>query len=422
MSMNKKRFLLISSIISSIILYSFIIGYSYVNYVSPIFSYSGFYINFSITKLIIFILANLILVSCLSFNYNISNLLVFLLYVNSTIPSLSLFYLQNLSFKYFFIVFLSYFFLFIFIRLIPNLKIVFLKKLNFDEKKLIYILFFITTILVFIRVKQLGGVDSRAFAFDEIYALRGEVKTSGIWAYLHNWLSKVFIPTLMIYFLFNKKYILFFIVSSYQFLLFASTGQKTLLLSIGLIFSCYFLRKLKLWYAGLPLFYSFLAFVSMLLYSFSGNVAGVGLFLVRQIFLPPLIGNKYIHFFSQNPYLGFSEGMIGKIFNLKSPYDIDAANIISGRMDVYENTGFVFDAYANAGIFGILIIILVFVLLIKFIDSLSHNSNNLLYFTMMVYPVIILNDGSLLSVILTHGLFLIIIIIYILESLRNRFK
>ncbi|WNF90843.1 hypothetical protein [Vagococcus fluvialis] len=407
-------------IIISIMLYCVVLGYSYVNYVSPLFSYSGFYLDFSYTKLIIFILSNICMLFVLKFDYNIDNLLVFLLYINSVIPMLSLFYLQNLSYKYFMIVFLSYFTIFTLIRLLPKVKISFLSDVSLKEKHFVTLLFIIVTFLVIVRIIQLGGIDSRAFAFDELYELRSEIKTAGMWGYLHNWLTKVFIPVLMIYYLHNKKYLLFFIVSMYQFSLFASTGQKTLLLSIGLILSCFFLRKWNRWYFGLPMFYTIISISSMLMYSVFKNVAGVGLFLVRQIFLPPFIGNKYIIFFSDNPRLHFSEGMIGKIFNLTSPYDIDAANIISGRMDVYENTGFIFDAYANGGFFGIVAIILFFVLLLKLLVSLSSSNNKLLYFGFMVYPIIILNDGSLLSVMLTHGVFLIVIIIYLLESMRNK--
>lgn len=163
--------------------------------------------------------------------------------------------------------------------------------------------------------------------------------------------------------------------------------------------------------------YSILIGISALFYQITNNIWLIALMVVRQLTLPAIISYKYYDFFSSNKKLHFSEGLLGKIFSIESPYNIRAAYIISGSIGNHENTGFLADAYSNGGIIAMIMMCSLFLIILLYVDSISRNSKKgYMYTALMVYQIIILNDASLLTTILTGGLSILLVIMYIIAS------
>ncbi|MBE9906803.1 O-antigen polymerase [Enterococcus casseliflavus] len=396
---------------------------SYLYFVSPLFSYMGLRTDVNMYKLFLGLVAIVFIYFLIDKNNKASNQLSYLLFINSVIPGLIIGGLANYSYKFYSIYISAYFLLYLLLKILPTLKIKTIRLSYFSEDYFIYGLVFITFLILSYQVFISGGPDLRAFSSDDLYELRSELNLSGVMAYLINWLGKLFIPILLVYAIYYKKPILAIVAVLFQILLFSTTGQKTLLFSIALIVIGIFLVRINYWYKGLPLFYTFCLLVSAIFYTFFNSIFGIGMFSVRQSALPQYISSKYIDFFAQNQYLNFSEGMIGSLFNIKEVYSIPIANIISGNMLVNENTGFISDAFSNGGYIAVYIFILLAVFLFKYMDSLTHSSKNGgFYVCLMLYPIIFLNDSSLLTLLLTHGLFLLLIYMYLLRSLESQNK
>src|SRR5699024_7932323 len=192
--------------------------------------------------------------------------------------------------------------------------------------------------------------------------------------------------------------------------------QKTILFSIVLLTVSIYILKNQKWKLGLTKFYSYLVLGSVLLYSISNYLMTIAIVPVRQFIIPAQISFAHYEFFSTNEKLYFAEGMIVKLFNIESPYPILSTYLIAEERSNW-NTGFLADAYDNGGFFLMIIFTLICAAILLFVDSVSIKSTSRYEYTaLMVYSVIILNDGALLTTLFTWGLAFLLFFIYIKAS------
>lgn len=340
-----------------------------------------------------------------------------LLFITTMVPFLSFFWMSNNSIIYTMFVFLCYIILFFLLRLIKPLKIPLLRKETNLTPKITSVIFISSIIILFLHSAKFGGVDVRAFNFNTIYEIRSETSYSGIWAYLSSWIGVLLIPTCIVIYMIENKKILFVTSCIMQIFLYLSTGNKSILFSVILLFVATYILQKNTWDRGMAKFYSLLIIISAIAYKIFDNLWLIGLFIVRMLALPAEISYKYYNFFSNNDKLFFSEGVIGKILGINSPYDIPAGNIIAGTMTNFENTGFLSDAYSNGGLIAMIFMMILFSIVLLSIDSISRNSKcRFKYTALMVYPINTLNNSSLITLLLTGGVGFLLIFIYILAS------
>lgn len=401
------------------ILYRIIFEVVYIVYVSPIYSHMGakyepnmYY--FFISYIIFFIL----IVIAPKNQDRPSNQLAQLLFLTTMVPLLSVFWLTGQSYKYTLFVFLCFIILFILLRIPRIIKIPLLKKETNFTPKIINVAFFTSIVLLGLFILKFGGIDSRAFSFETVYDLRSEAVYSGIWVYLVNWLGKLFIPLCMVIFFLDKKRILFILSCLMQFILYLSTGHKTFILSILLLSGLTYILSRGKWKSGLPKVYTIMIMGAAILYKLTDKLMIIAIVPLRQLIIPALISFAHYDFFSVNQKLYFSEGLIGRLFGIESPYQIPSKYLVSlSTLEGSANTGFLADAYDNGGLMVMLLFTLIFAMILLFVDSISMDSKNKLKYTaLMIYPIIILNDMALLTTILTSGLGLLLVFTYILAS------
>ncbi|WP_157821121.1 hypothetical protein [Macrococcoides caseolyticum] len=290
-----------------------------------------------------------------------------------------------------------------------------------------FIIYFLTLTLFILFILKYGWFDSRSLNFESIYQLRSEKEYSGMWAYLVNWLTKAFIPMLLVIFYFNRNLLLMLSTVCMQLIIYTSTGSKTLLFSSFYIIVLCFLIDKRWLKTGLPLLYSFLIFISMAIYKLLGNIYLLSIIPIRQLIIPAQVSYQHFNFFKFREKLYFSEGIIGDIFGLNSPY-VRKSTLMVGDGKSNANTGIFSDAFDNGGFYLIFIYSVIFIIILLYINMIAaYWQNNAIFTSLFIYSMIILTDGSLLTTILTWGMFILLFSIIFInprnEELSNgKFK
>jgi len=261
------------------------------------------------------------------------------------------------------------------------------------------------------------GVDLRVLSFlrdKAIYEVREETSFTRITAYLFNWNEKLFFPLFFAISLHKGKIIDACITVGCQFLLFMSYGFKLSIFSIMFVAGFYVVlcNKEKIACIILKLFSAVM--VLMVILSYSGGrffcKAGelITAFLgMMTLYFPAFIKFRFFEFFENHELLYFSEGMIGKIFGMQSPYGKPISLVMSEWVNGSGgswNTGIVSDAYANLGVIGIVVVAVITGISLHILDSVTFHIPQYVKVTAICMYPIYMNDNGILTTFLTNGL------------------
>lgn len=404
------------------LIYKITLEIVYYLYVSPNYSYSGLTWNPNSYKLVFSYLTFIFLLFITPKDQKRpSNQLIQLFFLTTIVPLLSIYWQRGEEWNYIFLVSTCYFILSMLLRYFRPIG---KKDVNKSKKMLNIadIIFGISIIILVVYTIGYGTIDKRAFDFEQIYQLRAETQYIGIWGYLVNWLGKLLLPFCIVVYMNNKNKLMFIISCLLQIYFYLCTGHKTILFSVFLIIGSYYLLKQNRWKTGISKLYTIFILIDSIYYILTGNLIALAMIPIRLLNIPAMISFDHYNFFSVNPKLCFSEGIIGKIFKIDSPYQINSMLLVS-RTGANANTGYLANAYDNGGFFIMLIFTIVFAIILLYVDFISVNSKERYKYTaLMVYPVIILNDTSLLTTLLTSGMGIIIILLYILRREERTYE
>ena len=70
------------------------------------------------------------------------------------------------------------------------------------------------------------------------------------------------------------------------------------------------------------------------------------------------------------------------------------------------NVGFLADAYTKAGLFSVILYVIILKILISFSDSNKNIQNQFISFSIIIVPLISLANSSLTTTLFSHGLLL----------------
>ena len=276
-----------------------------------------------------------------------------------------------------------------------------------------------------------GGVDSRALSFESIYSLRGEAYSqTALEGYLINWCTKALFPTLSIYFVYTKKYTKTIICFVLQIFLYLCYGYKAYLLSAFFGIGLYILEKICWNFKKKTNLIPTMTFIVLLIPSYFSRMQNIigkisfkinNVYAMRMLFEPARIEYGYFDFFSSEKKLFFSEGLIGKAFDLNYPYDrpigFVITNFLNGEDAVSNaNTGILADSYAELGILGILLIAILSGIMIGLIEKITYDLPIYVVIGILAYPIVMLNDNPLLTNLLTNGWLIDIFMLLLIEG------
>lgn len=257
----------------------------------------------------------------------------------------------------------------------------------------------------------------------DVYLQREEFRqtVTGFGAYVFNWIAKAVNPFVIAFGYVRRNVFLLGLGVVGQLLLFALSGLKAVLFS-GLLLAAVMIalegagRRFANWIVwGLVVLIGLTAAIDWYL----GINITTSLFVRRLLFVPGLNASYYFDFFSSNSKTLFGHSIFE--FFVDYPYTTRPANLIgdvyvtsTSGIDVSANANFWADSYASFGIVGIVFFSGMLAGILWFADSLARGSYLKLAVLMLAYPAYILTNTKLQTTLLTHGLGLVLVILYLL--------
>ncbi|MBM7560889.1 O-antigen polymerase [Fusibacter tunisiensis] len=402
----------------SLLIYKIIIDIFYVFFIHKYYEYMGFSLDYNAYKYLSSLFIFVILFVFIPKDQNKpSSIFLQLHLIIMFIPMLTIYAFMNKPNGFMLANVLALLLQCILIKLIPNIKIVRIK----NSKRLLYLIIVSITIFVYTSMFRANGLPSLStMNILNVYDVRSVVTYPFLMNYLVPWQAKVINPFLITiaYLKGSKKFLAVSI--ALQIVIYMITAHKAFLfIPVAIIIVCWLLKKVDFFKLSTALASS-VSFIILIHYFVSKSLLIPSIFIRRFLLVPAHIKFSYYDFFSSNPYMYFSLGILGNIFGITYPYDVNIANLIGevyyNSPDMWTNTGYLADAYANMGYFGMFIISILFVFVLKTIDSLSVKVGKELVVGLSLFSILALNDGAFLTTLLTGGLLFLIVILFLYSN------
>ncbi|WP_326907833.1 hypothetical protein [Sedimentibacter sp. MB31-C6] len=405
-----------------LLIYKFILDFVYVNFINKVYVYSNFTIDFNNLKYMYsFILFFLIYIMLPKNNKKVSSIIILLHFMLMILPMFTIYAMKNESTIFLNMVCFCFAIECFFVRKLPLIKVYKTKQ----SKYIFYAIVAVLSVYVYSSMIVANGIPSLdALNLTNVYNIRKNVNYPFLMNYLVTWQAKVINPMMIAvsYKYNNRKTLILFI--GLQFILYLITAHKSyLFIPIAIIIIMYLFNKKNIMsiisFAGVTG-----CLVSYLLYELTSSLTIASLFIRRLMFVPAQLKYFYFDFISKNEYLLFSSGIIGKIINTKYPYNMRFVNLISyvyyNDPITAANTGYLGTGYANLGFSGIIIYTALITVILIIIDSIGKKLDNSMVVGILLFSMLSLNDSDLLTTLLTGGLLLLIVLLYLYAGIDKQ--
>lgn len=390
---------------------------SYIKFVVPVFEYEGYSVNFSAIK---YVESWIIFAALIYFSPKLlmrpSDYLINFLVFSFLCPLLVFYSLSGADRESLYIVFLSVALIFIFRRgrLIdfPYMK---------SGKMFVYFILTFGILIVTAWMFYSGGLNYFNLDLSLVYDFRRDVAQlldKGVMGYLNVWATKIFGPILLALSLWRRRYFLSVIIFGLHIIWFGISSHK------GVLFYPFLITFLWAWFRKtralslVPLGMSLSVIFSYLIYFIYGEVV-VGSMFVRRVFLVPAkLTFDYYEFFSINSFVYWSNSISS--YFIDYPYSMNTSLLIGDYLgtEASANNSFLATGYMHAGIPGMVLYGVLVGLLFRLIDSLARNGVPVwvAVATMIVPSQALLTSADLPTALLTHGIGMSLVILFLLRS------
>lgn len=287
-------------------------------------------------------------------------------------------------------------------------------EINMGYKYLPYrsVLFIIIITLVFLVLQVRGEFN---FNISEVYAYRFDISSNMPFAlrYLLSIAAISLVGYCSALALHRKDFKLLFLIVITGVLYFGFSSHKAMLFYPLAVIALYYVLKLPRPHLIIIICICVLSVVTIIFTSDEFLTLG-SMFANRIIFLPNQINFHYFDYFSSNPHMLWAESKIS-FGLLESELPMSVMNYIGGLMtgdyDVGANTGWVANAYMNAGIIGISLYAVIVSFLYFLIDHWSKIYGMRFVCSAFLIPVTtFIMSSDLLITLLTGGLIFLLLI------------
>jgi len=403
--------------IIGIVLFKIVLEYSYIDFVHPYFAYMGLTLDFNIVKYVegwfIFLILFILLYQHKDHVLYISILLAFMFLI---VPTITLFAFKNEPSNFFYSMMIPY---------TVMLLLISTKRINIyyirHGKKIAITVSTILVGIVLVHYITTVGFRHINLNFTHEYELRsseiGLASNSGIFGYLNSWVTQVLDIFLVSITFYRKRYTLGFLFIAIQVLLFGFSGHKAVLFSLILILGLYMFSKTK--HISMIIIYSMTGAIIFLLIYFHlfDELLLPSILIRRAFFVPANLNYVYFDYFSSHDYIYWSNSIL-KYF-MEYPYDVSPVFVIGeylGDPTLAANTGIFGSGYMHLGIFGIIL----YLLIITFIINMVQQFNELPFWlinSILLMPILtIFVSSDLPTALLTHGMLICILILYLYST------
>lgn len=418
-SKNKNRFSEVIIIFMLLIMYRILLDYSYKKIVYDLYAYSGFDYEFDLVK---YIESWIYMVALFFFTprneKRVSNVFLNIQLVIMIIPMLSIYSFMNFS-RLFLVSICICHILQCFILIKKSKAIGFHITGGSCITKFLFPVLLI--LLVIFSVRSNGMPSLRAFNINNVYDIRAKTVLPFGFGYFLNWACKIIIPFCIVYYYRkgkNKMYLFYILIQVIMYLIYA---HKTFLFIIPVLLVIIFMIERNILIKGIyvGLIGGILSGLGLFILN-AKNIFFASIFIRRFLFVPAFLKNMYYNFYSMGPKNWFAYGRLGEILGVKPNYPYTTSTVIAtyihGEFWTGANTGYMGDAYAQGGILMMFVMAILLALILRLIEKISFNMDYKLVIASVFYVLLTLNDGGLLTSLLTGGLAVFILIIYIYDS------
>lgn len=268
-----------------------------------------------------------------------------------------------------------------------------------------------------------GAVFNLNFA--KVYEFRrdnAELAAQGVLAYLNGWIYGVFSIFSLAYFLHKKNWMGVVFIVLAQVVFYGFSSHKSVLFSLVIVFGTwYWFSKSDKAYI-VPLGLCGIVVFSLVLYFLFDEVVGGSLFIRRVFYVPAYLTYQYFEFFNESAKVVWSNSFLSGYFVY--PYELSVPLTIGayiGQPSASANNGFVSMGFAHLGCWGVFIYTVVFAYVLRVIDVLTKKLGVLwLGLVVTIVPLrAALISTDLLTTLLTHGLFISILLVLLVRNNKN---
>jgi hypothetical protein len=143
------------------------------------------------------------------------------------------------------------------------------------------------------------------------------------------------------------------------------------------------------------------------------------LFTRRVLLVPAQLSFLYYDFFSENDSTFLSQHQIFRNF-INYPYHLDPSHLMGeiyfGKPTMGACSGIYSDAFMNFGFLGFILWAFLLTAILKIVDSFSKNKKKTITIAAIAMPAFLLGNSALLTSLLTHGILLSLLILYLLPK------
>ena len=409
-----------------VVIYKIILDLAYYLIISPVWSYSKFIFKFNALKLIeSYFLLFILFILMPKKTKKLSSIMLWIFFLISYIPTLTLFALMDESTIFMYATTFFWITVFLVMRAkMPTLNIKILKQ----SKIIRWIIFITIPIISFMLIYKYLGLHIN-FSLRNVYEIRSHYTGLHIpfAGYILNWFAKIIGPTLFVIFFVKKKWIPLILVLGLQMLLFSITGHKSYLFIIPFVFAMLWIVKRKNSLNWMTISLIIIILISSLSYYLIDDLWLSSLSVRRTLLVPAQLSFFYYNFFSNHQFTFLSQHHIFRNI-IDYPYQLNPPHLIGkecfGLPDMGSNNGIVSDGYMNFGFIGMIIWAIVLSFILKLIDNLSGRKNIKITIAIIIIPTLSIISSSLPTVLITHGLMLSLLLLYLLpkEELNKRYE
>jgi len=401
----------------SILLYKIVLDLSYYYYFIisqvPNWSYPKLELYFNGIKLVESYFLLLIIYILLPKSSNkLSNILIWLLILLSYIPMLTIFAFKDEARTFMYGV--TAFWVAVF--LLVHMPIVSLAPLK-QSGGIRYFLYICLVVTIFLIIYKYFGLS---FSLDltKAYDIRSQYVGAGIplAGYLFNWIAYIVNSVFFALFIIKRKWLPVTLIIFLQILLFSTTGNKTYLFALGFVLVLMWIITYRNTLAYMAIGVSGIILLGMLSYWLIDNVWILSLSTRRTLLVPAQLSFLYYDFFSKHDSVFLSHSVFR--FFLDYPYHLDPSHLIGGvyfgSPQMNANTGIVGDAYMNFGFVGFALWSILLAIILRLVDTCSRRVDLRVGVAAIAMPAITLTNSGLLTNLLTHGVLLALLLLYLL--------
>ena len=395
------------------ILFKIGLDYAYINIIFPSYAYMGYSCNptFQSMELSYIFLVWGVLLTIPFFRSSdvfCSNLIILLFYF-SYIPTATVLGCVPQPTKFILAISIYYTLFFLLLKIVnkPNIRL-------YQIRKIIpwVSIFFCALVIIISGVWAHFRIN---LSFDNVYALRWSARgyrIPTVLVYLWNAASNI-LPLMVAFYLAKKNYKVVALLAFVILLNFSINGMKATLLKLVLCIIFFFvLKKDPRYYIG----YFFVAI--MALASVEWLVIGTDMiaetYIRRNFFIPSFFDTLYFDIIEKNGPIFYSHSIGG------TEIDFLIGDEYFDRGYMRANNGMFSDAYRNLGMVGVFIYPFVYALLFKTVEAMAKgHAVWVLFFTAFIF-VYTIRGAEITVSLLTHGLFFVAIVLYLVP--RNYLK